>query len=133
MAKLKNPFDFNDALLCAKLAQWAYLEPESEEFQANLKSQKLASAGSLSEKTGEGSIFGKLKVDTQAFAADSATTRYIVFRGSETGFWDWITDFRIDTEPRQNHQVHRGFLQAISASDTAKAVSGWFAAQAISA
>jgi dienelactone hydrolase len=126
VAKLKAPFDFKEALLCSRLAQWAYLEPGSEEFQANLKSQRLAGAGSLSEKTGEGSIFGKLKVDTQAFAADTDATRYIVFRGSQTGFWDWVTDFRIDTEPRQNHQIHRGFLQAISSSKTAKAVSDWF-------
>lgn len=124
------PFTKDEAHLCAKLSAWAYDDPASEGFKKNIDGVKLKFAGEVSEKSGEGSPFGKLKVDTQAFCADEATRRFIVFRGSEPKFWDWVTDFRIATRTVGGNDIHEGFHQSVTGAATQVKLDSWFAGAA---
>jgi hypothetical protein len=125
MTVLKKPFDLSEARLCAILSDLAYLDPATKIFREGIEESGLSLVGSFSEKTGEGSASRILKVDTQAFCADSATARHIVFRGSEAGFWDWVTDFRIDTDKVDDHEIHQGFFHALSVNGVKSGLDGW--------
>jgi hypothetical protein len=128
MPGFDTPFSGDDAKLCIRLSHLAYKDSKDPEFISGLAECGLAFNGALSDLNGGGSPLGLVKVDTQAFCADDEKRRFIVFRGSEPNFWDWITDFRVDKDQVAaggGNLIHEGFHGAIMGAETQAALDRW--------